>query len=202
MFLARLRLRDTRQSQHAVLRNYSVIGHRRFCLEFIRPEMRQYLIEHANESAPFLRQQRSLVYRRANGDPDKRPFDTQRDVTATGPEWTDQSMVPTALDTHDFRITIGAGPSSSCMQPYSASVLNSSAMSFGALSTSAILALNGGAQRRRPTRPVCARHRQSNVSRYHREHGGDLIWEIGSGYVNCRHADGTFEAEMYAENAT
>ena len=149
MFLARLRLRDTRQSRHAVLRNYPVIGHMRVCLEFIRPDMRQYLIEVANESAPFSRQQRSLACQRADGDPDKRRFDTQRGVIATGHEWTDHSRVPIALDTHDFRITIGAGPSASCMQPYSASVLNSSVMSFGALSTSAILALNGGARQGR-----------------------------------------------------
>ena len=149
MLFVALGFRDTHQTRHSVLRNYPVIGHMRFLLEFVRLEVRQYFIEGDNEAAPFSRQQRSLACQRANGDPDKRRFDTQRGVIATGHEWTDHSRVPTALDTHDFRITIGAGPSSSCMQPYSASVLNSSVMSFGALSTSAILAHNGGARQGR-----------------------------------------------------
>ena len=138
--LTLLGVRDTRQRQRAVLRNYPVIGHLRFLFEFIRPEIRQYFIEGDNEAAPFSRQQRSLVYQRAKGDPDKRPFGTQMDVGAVGYEWINHSMVPSHLATHDFRVTIGAGRA----QPYSASVFNISAMSFGALSANAILALNGG----------------------------------------------------------
>ena len=106
-------------------------------------------------------------------------------------------MVPTALDTHDFRITIGAGPGSNCMQPYSASVLNISAMSFGALSASAILALNGGARQGRFAHDTG----EGSISQHHREQGGDLIWTIGQSYLRCRHADGTFDAEKYVENA-
>src|SRR6185503_4093580 len=111
-------------------------------LEFIRPEMRQYFIEGDNEAAPFSRQQRSLVYQRAKGDADKRPFGTQMDVGATGYEWINHSMQPTRLATHDFRVLIGADRA----QPYSASIFNISAMSFGALSANAILALNSGAK--------------------------------------------------------
>ena len=111
--LAALGVRDTRQQRHAVLRNYPVIGHLRFLLEYIRPEMRQYFIEGDNEAAPFSRKQRSLVYQRAKGESDKRPFGTQRDVAATGYEWINHSMSPTTLPTHDFRVMIGAGAGTS-----------------------------------------------------------------------------------------
>jgi len=186
---------DVRQTRHSVLRNYPVIGHLRFLLEFIRPEMRQYFIESDREAAPFSRQQRSLVYQRAKGDSDKRPFGTQLDVGAHGYEWLNHSMVPSEVDSHDFRVTVGVAPS--CTQPYSASVFNISAMSFGALSAHAILALNAGAQRGRFAHDTG----EGSISRYHREHGGDLIWEIGSGYFGCRHDDGSFSEERFAENA-
>lgn len=188
-----LGLRDVRQTRHSVLRNYPVIGHLRFLLEFIRPEMRQYFIESDNEAAPFSRQQRSLVYQRSKGDPDKRPFGTQMDVGATGYEWINHSLVPTELPTHDFRITIGAQRA----QPYSASVFNISAMSFGALSASAILALNAGAKRGGFAHDTG----EGSISTHHRAHGGDLIWEIGSGYFGCRNDDGSFNAERFAANA-
>lgn len=188
-----LGLRDVRQTRHSVLRNYPVIGHLRFLLEFIRPEMRQYFIESDNEAAPFSRQQRSLVYQRSKGDPDKRPFGTQMDVGATGYEWINHSLVPTELPTHDFRITIGAQRA----QPYSASVFNISAMSFGALSASAILALNAGAKRGGFAHDTG----EGSISAHHRAHGGDLIWEIGSGYFGCRNDDGSFNAERFAANA-
>ena len=122
-FLVWLGFSDVRQSSRAILRNYPVIGHMRFLLEFVRPELRQYFIESDSEAAPFSRQQRSLVYQRAKGEPDKRPFGTQKDVTAAGYEWISHSMVPTHVDSQDFRITIG-GDGSSCTQPYSASVFN------------------------------------------------------------------------------
>ena len=188
-----LGLRDVLQTRHSVLRNYPVIGHLRFLLEFIRPEMRQYFIESDNEAAPFSRQQRSLVYQRSKGDPDKRPFGTQMDVGATGYEWINHSLVPTELPTHDFRITIGAQRA----QPYSASVFNISAMSFGALSASAILALNAGAKRGGFAHDTG----EGSISAHHRAHGGDLIWEIGSGYFGCRNDDGSFNAERFAANA-
>jgi glutamate synthase domain-containing protein 2 len=186
---------DVRQTRHSILRNYPVIGHLRFFFEFIRPEMRQYFIESDHEAAPFSRQQRSLVYQRAKGEPDKRPFGTHRDVGAHGYEWINHSVAPSALASHDFRVTIGSAPS--CTRPYSASVFNISAMSFGALSANAILALNGGAK----AGGFAHDTGEGSISRYHREPGGDLIWEIGSGYFGCRNADGSFNAERFAENA-
>ncbi len=193
MLLTALGFRDTQQTRHSVLRNYPVIGHLRFLLEFIRPEMRQYFIEGDNEAAPFSRQQRSLVYQRAKGDSDKRPFGTQRDVGAIGYEWLNHSLMPTELKRHDFRVLIGEGRA----QPYSASIFNISAMSFGALSANAILALNAGAKRGNFAHDTG----EGSISRYHRENGGDLIWEIGSGYFGCRNSDGSFSEERFTENA-
>ena len=193
LFLVLLGVRDVTQDRHAVLRNYPVIGHLRFLLEFIRPEMRQYFIEGDNEAAPFSRQQRSLVYQRAKGDSDKRPFGTQMNVGAVGYEWINHSMQPTILKTHDFRIEVGAGRA----QPYSLSIFNISAMSFGALSANAILALNAGAARGKFAHDTG----EGSISRHHRVHGGDLIWEIGSGYFGCCNADGSFSEERFAANA-
>jgi glutamate synthase domain-containing protein 2 len=188
-----LGLRDILQTRHSVLRNYPVIGHLRFLLEFIRPEMRQYFIEGDNEAAPFSRQQRSLVYQRAKGAPDKRPFGTQMDVGANGYEWINHSLVPTELPTHDFRVTIGAARA----QPYSASVFNISAMSFGALSANAILAHNAGAKQGNFAHDTG----EGSISAHHRQNGGDLIWEIGSGYFGCRTDDGRFDPERFRQNA-
>jgi glutamate synthase domain-containing protein 2 len=194
--LAALGWRDVTQTRHAVLRNYPVIGHLRFLLEFIRPEMRQYFIESDNEAAPFSRQQRSLVYQRAKGEADKRPFGTQLDVQAAGYEWINHSMAPTELPTHDFRVTIGAG-GTSCTRPYEASVFNISGMSFGALSANAILALNAGAQRGGFAHDTG----EGSISVHHRRHGGGLIWQVASGYFGCRDEQGRFSAERFAENA-
>jgi glutamate synthase domain-containing protein 2 len=191
--LALLGLRDRLQTRRSVLRNYPVAGHLRYLLEYIRPEIRQYFIEPDNEAAPFSRQQRSLVYQRAKGDPDKRPFGTQLDVHAHGYEWINHSMAPTRLPTHDFRVTIGADRA----KPYSASIFNISAMSFGALSANAILALNGGAARGGFAHDTG----EGSISQHHRVHGGDLIWEIGSGYFGCRHHDGRFNPEAFAAAA-
>ena len=203
--LVLLGVRDTRQGTHSVLRNYPVIGHMRYLFEFIRPEIRQYFIEGDNEAAPFSRQQRSLVYQRAKGASDKRPFGTQKDVRAQGYEWINHSVQPTQLPTHDFRTVIGAArdgqQGTPCTQPYSASVFNISAMSFGALSANAILSLNAGAKRGGFAHDTG----EGSISRHHRgpdpDGGGDLIWEIGSGYFGCRHADGTFNPELFAANA-
>jgi glutamate synthase domain-containing protein 2 len=196
LFLVGLGWRDTRQTRHSLLRNYPVIGHIRFLLEFVRPELRQYFLESDNEAAPFSRQQRSLVYQRAKGESDKRPFGTQLDVHAVGYEWINHSIAPTRLDTHDFRIDIGSG-GTSCTQPYRASIFNISAMSFGALSANAILALNGGAKQGGFAHDTG----EGSISQHHRTHGGDLIWEIGSGYFGCRDADGRFSTERFIENA-
>ncbi|MDB5878144.1 MAG: glutamate synthase [Variovorax sp.] len=191
--LAGLGLRDTRQEPHAILRNYPVIGHLRFLLEYIRPEMRQYFIESDREAVPFSRAQRSLVYQRAKGEPDNRPFGTQLDVTLSGYEWINHSMQPTKLADHDFRIVIGP----SCAQPYSASVFNISAMSFGAPSANAILALNKGAK----LGGFAHDTGEGSISAHHRVHGGDLIWEIGSGYFGCRNDDGSFSEARFIANA-
>ena len=191
--LVALGVNDLLQTHHSILRNYPVIGHLRFVLEFVRPEIRQYFIESDNEAAPFSRSQRSLVYQRAKGASDKRPFGTQLDVQAPGFEWINHSVAPSQLATHDFRITIGPETA----QPYSASVFNISAMSFGALSANAILALNAGARRGSFAHDTG----EGSISAYHRVHGGDLVWEIGSGYFGCRHADGSFDPEKFAQSA-
>lgn len=191
--LVALGVHDLRQSQRSVLRSYPIIGHLRYALEFIRPEIRQYFIESDNEAAPFSRSQRSLVYQRAKGEHDKRPFGTQLDVHATGYEWINHSVAPSQLATHDFRLVIGPDTA----QPYSASVYNISAMSFGALSANAILALNAGARRGGFAHDTG----EGSISAHHRVHGGDLIWEIGSGYFGCRHADGSFNPDKFAKNA-
>ncbi len=193
LFGVGLGVRDTRQRRHSVLRNYPVIGHVRFLLEYVRPEIRQYFIESDREAAPFSRQQRSLVYQRSKGAQDKRPFGTQLDVQAHGYEWINHSLAPTEVPSHDFRVTIG-DTGSSCTQPYSASVFNISAMSFGALSANAILALNQGAKRGGFAHDTG----EGSISQHHRVHGGDLIWEIGSGYFGCRNDDGSFSAERFA----
>ena len=184
---------DLLQRRHSILRSYPVIGHLRFALEFIRPEIRQYFLESDTEAAPFSRAQRSLVYQRAKGASDKRPFGTQYDVHAEGYEWMNHSIAPTTLASHDFRITIGSG----LAQPYEASVFNISAMSFGALSANAILALNAGARRGRFAHDTG----EGSISSHHRVHGGDLIWEIASGYFGCRTADGHFCPTRFTENA-
>ena len=204
--LSALGVYDVMQTKRSILRNYPVIGHIRFVLEFVRPEMRQYFLESDNEATPFSRAQRSLVYQRAKGDSDKRPFGTQLDVHAEGYEWMNHSMVPTSIGSHDFRVWIGGTPESValqgaeaglCTQPYHASVFNISAMSFGALSANAIRALNAGAKQGRFAHDTG----EGSISVHHRAHGGDLIWEIGSGYFGCRNDDGSFNAQRFSDNA-
>lgn len=196
-------LHDLQQTRRAILRNYPVIGHLRFLLEFIRPEIRQYFIESDSEAAPFSRAQRSLVYRRAKGDQDNQPFGTHLDVSRQGYEWINHSMQPSQVASHDFRVWIGGTPETAslsrlpCTQPYAASVFNISAMSFGALSANAILALNSGAKRGGFAHDTG----EGSISAHHRTHGGDLIWEIGSGYFGCRNDDGSFSPERFEANA-
>lgn len=187
-------LRDLTQSRQAIRRNYPLLSHFRFFFERIRPEIRQYLLEDDTEELPFSRVQRSIVYQRAKNEVDKRPFGTQLDVYAAQYEWINHSIAPTDPPTHDFRITIGG---ERCTSPYSASVFNISAMSFGALSANAIRALNAGAKRGGFHHDTG----EGSISRYHREMGGDLVWEIGSGYFGCRNDDGSFSRERFRENA-
>jgi len=185
---------DLRQTRHALLRNYPVIGHLRFLFEWIRPEIRQYFLESDREAVPFSREQRSLVYQRSKNESDKRPFGTQRDVQGVGHEWINHSLQPSSVASHDFRTPIGGAR---CTRPYSASLFNISAMSFGALSANAIMALNGGAK----AGGFAHDTGEGSISQHHRVHGGDLIWEIGSGYFGCRNDDGTFSADKFAANA-
>ena len=185
---------DMRQTHHAILRNYPVIGHLRFMLEYIRPEMRQYFIESDIEAEPFSRAQRTVVYARAKNESDSRPFGTQENVREVGYEWLQHAMVPTEIKIHDFRITVG-GPA--CQQPYSLSRLNISAMSFGALSANAILALNQGAKAGKFAHDTG----EGSISTHHTQHGGDLIWQIASGYFGCRTPDGHFDPEKFRVNA-
>lgn len=191
--LAAIGLRDLRQNHHSILRNYPILAHLRFFFESIRPEVRQYLLESDTEKVPFSRNQRSLVYQRAKREVDNRPFGSQLDMYESGHEWINHSMSPAPQQSPDFRITIGPD----CAQPYSASIFNISAMSFGALSANAVRALNQGARLGRFAHDTG----EGSISRYHREMGGDLIWELGSGYFGCRHADGTFDPEKFAEQA-
>ena len=206
LVLAGVGLYDVLQTKRSILRNYPVIGHLRFMLEFVRPEMRQYFLESDNEATPFSRAQRSLVYQRAKGDPDNRPFGTQLDVHAEGYEWMNHSIAPSTLASHHFRVWIGGTPDEVaargdgvglCTQPYHASVFNISAMSLGSLSANAILALNAGAKRGGFAHDTG----EGSISAHHRQHGGDLIWEIGSGYFGCRNNDGSFNAERFSANA-
>jgi glutamate synthase domain-containing protein 2 len=193
-FLAAVGIYDLQQTRHAILRNYPIIGHIRFMLEAVRPELRQYFLESETEAAPFSRAQRSLVYARAKGQSDKRPFGTQLDVTSSGYEWITHSLAPTHLPDHDFRVHVGG---EACTQPYDISLFNVSAMSFGALSANAIMALNKGAYMGNFIHDTG----EGSISRYHRVHGGDLIWEIGSGYFGCRDANGLFSRDRFVENA-
>ena len=185
---------DYAQPRQAIRRNYPVIAHFRFFFEYIRPEIRQYFIEADTEELPYSRAQRTIVYQRAKGVPDKRPFGTQLDVYQPDYEWINHSMAPSDIDSHDFRITVGG---QDCTQPYSASVFNISAMSFGALSANAVLALNAGARKGGFYHDTG----EGSISRHHREPGGDLVWEIGSGYFGCRDAQGRFDGERFRENA-
>ncbi|WP_122740018.1 FMN-binding glutamate synthase family protein [Pseudomonas viridiflava] len=187
---------DLLQSRHSVRRNYPILGNIRYAVEAIRPEIRQYLLESDSDALPFSRAQRSLVYSRAKNESADKPFGTLIDVYQTGFEFIGHSMRPAPLsDPNSFRVLIG-GPQ--CSQPYSASIFNISAMSFGSLSANAIRALNKGAKLGNFSHDTG----EGSISPYHREHGGDLTWELGSGYFGCRTADGRFDPEKFAAQAT
>ena len=193
-FLGAIGALDFFQTKQAIRRNYPIMAHLRFFLESIRPEIRQYFLENDTDKIPFSRAQRSLAYQRAKNVIDKRPYGTQIDVYEAHYEWVNHSLNPTHIKDTDFRVTIG-GPA--CTQPYSASIFNISAMSFGALSGNAVLALNQGAAKGKFAHDTG----EGSISRYHKVHGGDLIWEIGSGYFGCRNEDGSFSPERFEKNA-
>lgn len=190
--LALLGTWDLIQKQHTLMRNYPLVGRLRWLLESIRPQIQQYFINDDLHGVPFNREQRSVVYARAKGENDFEPFGTEVDVYASGYEWLNHAIVP--VDSRDPpRCPIG---SSQCTQPYSASLLNISAMSFGALGRNAVLALNLGALRGGFAHDTG----EGGISPHHRQ-GGDLIWELGTGYFGCRGPDGTFDADEFASRS-
>nr|WP_286946996.1 FMN-binding glutamate synthase family protein [Pseudomonas sp. UBA6718] len=186
---------DLLQTRQAVRRNYPILGNIRYLVEAIRPEIRQYLLEADGDELPFSRAQRSLVYARAKNQGADKPFGTLSDLYRSGFEFIGHYMLPAAhCDPATFRVSVG-GPQ--CTQPYSASVFNISAMSFGSLSANAIRALNRGAK----LGGFYHDTGEGSISPYHREHGGDLVWELGSGYFGCRDEQGRFDPQRFAEQA-
>ena len=184
---------DMFQIRHSVLRNFPVIGHMRYFLELISPEIHQYFIESETSGAPFNRQERSVVYERAKNVRDTVPFGTVMDVYATGYEWVNHSLSPKHLDMDEVRVDVGG---KDCSRPYSANLLNISAMSYGALSQNAVIALNRGAK----MGGFAHNTGEGSISPFHLQ-GGDLIWQVGTGYFGCRTDDGQFNAELFAEKS-
>jgi len=186
---------DLIQRHHSLRRNYPILAHIRFLLEGIRPEIRQYFLESDTDGLPFNRSKRAVVYQRSKHQLETRPFGTLQNVYESEFEWLSHSIAPAKVKHHDFRVMVG-GPQ--CKQPYSISLINISAMSFGSLSANAIRALNKGAKMGGFAHDTG----EGSISRYHREYGGDLIWEIGSGYFGCRTHDGHFSEERFVQNAS
>lgn len=192
-----LGLYDMAQRPHTLRRNFPLLGIGRYLMEDLRPKIYQYFIESEMDGTPVNRMYRSIVYQRAKKALDTNPFGTKLDVYDQGYEWANHSLHP--LDHHDLdphpRVLVG-GPD--CTQPYNASILNISAMSFGALSKNAVLALNGGAREG----GFAHNTGEGSISPYHSDPKGDLIWQIGTGYFGCRHSDGNFNEELFAKKAT
>jgi glutamate synthase domain-containing protein 2 len=186
---------DILQTKHSLRRNYPILANIRFGLEKIRPEIRQYFLESDTDGTPYNRSKRAVAYQRAKGALDKRPFGTQQNIYGDNFEWINHSIAPCPANGHDFRVQVGGA---ACRQPYALSLFNISAMSFGALSANAIRALNKGAK----LGGFAHDTGEGSISRYHRENGGDLIWELGSGYFGCRNDDGTFCADKFAAQAS
>lgn len=190
-----LGLYDILQTKHSVRRLYPIIGHFRYFLEAFRSEIQQYFVETEINGTPIAREFRSLIYQRAKGARDTRPFGTIFDVNRAGYEWVNHSMLPKHLTDKHPRVKFGG---THCKKPYMASPLNISAMSFGALSKNAIMSLNKGAK----IGAFSHNTGEGSISPYHLEHGGDIIWQIGTGYFGCRKDDGSFNQDTFRENAT
>ncbi|OSI11793.1 FMN-binding glutamate synthase family protein [Neisseria canis] len=190
-----LGIHDLTQKRRAILRNYPIGGHIRFLLENFRPEIRQYFLEDDQEQVPFSRQQRSLVYQRAKNLDSTTAFGSINDLNKTGSEWFLHSGNSHKISNSNFRVHIG---NERCLQPYDLSVFNISAMSFGALSAAAIEALNKGAKMGGFAHDTG----EGSISPYHQKHGGDLIWELGTGYFGCRDEQGNFNPETFAKRAS
>ena len=182
-------IRDINQTHHIIRRNFPVLGNFRYLFEMIRPEINQYFIESNTDGKPFSREQRSIVYQRAKKELDTLPFGTQQNVYQDGYEFLTHSLYPKHLDPMDLRVTIG---SDLCKQPYNASIFNISAMSFGSLSQNAILSLNGAAK----DGNFAHNTGEGGLSPYHLENGGDIIWQIGTGYFSCRDHEGNFDPQL------
>ena len=185
---------DMTQKRRSLLRLYPVVGHIRYMLESIRPEIQQYFIESDIDGRPISREFRSLIYQRAKGQRDTRPFGTLFDTYREGYEWLAHSIAPSHIENTDLRVVFG-GPD--CKQPYAASPLNISAMSYGSLSKTAIKALNSGAKKG----GFAHNTGEGGVSPYHLEAGGDLIWQIGTGYFGCRNPEGGFDPDQFAKTS-
>lgn len=191
-----LGLFDLVQTKHTIKRNFPLIGRIRYLLESIRPEIMQYFVETDTQGRPYNRIFRSLIYRRAKKVNDTFPFGTQMDVYKAGYEWMNHSIFAKNLNVHNAspRVLVGG---TKCSQPYSASIMNISAMSFGSLSKNAVLAMNKGAK----MGGFAQNTGEGGISPYHLEHGGDLIWQIGTGYFGCRTEDGDFCPDSFKEKA-
>jgi glutamate synthase domain-containing protein 2 len=187
---------DINQSRHTILRNFPVVGHARWIAEWLRPMVRQYYMESDTDGVPINRMFRSVVYQRSIGAMDSVPFGTRLDTYRVGYEWMGHSLAAHKMDTLDTnpRVLVGGCV---CSQPYSASIFNISAMSFGALSQTAVLALNHGAR----IGGFAHNTGEGGLSSYHLKPGGDLIWQIGTGYFGCRTQQGVFCAQQFAEKA-
>ena len=184
---------DSFQSKHSVRRNYPLVGRLRYLFESVRPEFRQYFFEGELDGKPFNRRQRSIVYQRAKNQKQTISFGMQDEPNRIGYEWAAHSIYPKKNDFSQFRVTIG---NSQCSKPYSASIFNISAMSYGALSKTAITSLNEGAK----LGNFAHNTGEGGISDYHLM-GGDLIWQIGTGYFGCRDEKGNFSSELFAEKA-
>lgn len=186
-------IHDTRQKKHAIIRNFPVIGRLRYFFESIRPALRQYFFESDLDGTPFSRRQRSIVYQRAKSEKQTVAFGMYYNPAAPGYEWLAHSVFPIQLNEKDLRVTVG---NYQCLQPYNASILNIGGMSYGALSKTAIISLNEGAM----MGDFAQNTGEGGISEYHLR-GGDLIWQIGTGYFGCRDERGRFNAMAFRKNA-
>lgn len=187
---------DANQKHHSILRNFPLIGRVRWTVEALRPYLQQYVLETDTGGAPISRMFRTIVYQRAKNNRETVPFGTQLDTYENGYEWIGHSLSARELKEMDDdpRVNIG-GPD--CKKPYSASVLNISAMSFGSLSKNAILALNKGAAKG----GFFHNTGEGGLTPYHLENGGDVVWQIGTGYFGCRTKDSRFDEKTFEEKA-
>ena len=188
-------LYDMYQSNHTIRRNFPLLGRMRYLLEGIGPEMRQYFIETDTEGKPFNRLQRSMVYARSKKETDSQPFGTQLNTYSSGYEWINHSIRAISFNELDQNPRVKIG-SSLCTKPYLSSMFNISAMSFGSLSKNAISALNQGAK----LGDFFHNTGEGGLSPYHLQ-GGDVVWNIGTGYFSCRNNDGTFNVDEFEKRA-